>query len=66
MFEDIDDVVNTWELLYKDVVKEFVTERKAKVRSNSLPWITTEIRKLLNTRYCLLKRGKELKILKPD
>ena len=66
VFEDIDDVVNTWELLYKDVVKELVTERKAKVRSNSLPWITTEIRKLLNTRYCLLKRGKELKILKPD
>ena len=44
-------MVNSWELLYKDVVNEFVIERKAKVRSNSLPWITTKIRKLLNTRY---------------
>ena len=26
MFEDINDVVNTCELLYKDVVNEFVTE----------------------------------------
>ena len=55
VFQDIDDVVNTWELLYKDVVNEFLMERKAKVKSNLLPWITTEIRKLLNTRYCLLK-----------
>ena len=30
VFEDKDDVVNTWELPYKDVVNEFVTERKAK------------------------------------
>ena len=52
VFEDIDDVVNTWKLLYSDVVNEFVSNgKKGKlVRSNSLPWITTEIRKLLNTR----------------
>ena len=30
VFEDIDDVVNTWELLYKDVVNEFVTEKRRK------------------------------------
>ena len=25
LFDDIDDVVNTWEFLYKDVVDEFIT-----------------------------------------
>ena len=37
LFDDIDDVVNTWELLYKDVVDEFITERNVKLRQNSLP-----------------------------
>ena len=56
VFEDIDDVANSWEVLYKGIVEEFIIERKAKIRTNSLPWITTEIRKLLNKRYRLLKK----------
>ena len=55
LFEDLDEVVNTWELLYKNIVDEFITTRKAKIRKNSLPWVTTELRKLLNKRYKLLK-----------
>ena len=61
MFEDIDDVANSWEVLYKGIIEEFITERKAKVRTNSLPWITTEIRKLPNKRYHLLKKWQKTK-----
>ena len=43
LFDDIDDVVNTWELLYKDVVDEFITERNVKLRQNSLPWVNNII-----------------------
>lgn len=31
IFDDVDDVANAWELLYKGVVDDYVTERKAKV-----------------------------------
>ena len=44
---DVDDVANAWELLYKGVVDDYVTERKAKVRTDSLPWFRTELPKLL-------------------
>ena len=61
VFEDIDDVANSWEVIYKGIVEEFIIERKAKIRTNSLPWITTEIRKLLNKRYRLLKKWQKTK-----
>ena len=61
LFDDIDDVVNTWELLYKDVVDEFITERNVKLRQNSLPWVNTDIRKLLNKRYKFLKIWQQTK-----
>jgi hypothetical protein len=37
IFDDLDDVQSAWELLYKGVVDEYITERKVKVRQNSLP-----------------------------
>ncbi|CAB4038335.1 Hypothetical predicted protein, partial [Paramuricea clavata] len=61
IFDDLDDVQNAWELLYKDVVDEYITERKVKVRQNSLPWVNTEIRKLLNKRFKLLKNWQQTK-----
>lgn len=61
VFDDLDDVVNTWELLYKDVVNEFITERKVKLRKNSLPWVDLRIRKLLNKRFKLLKIWQQTK-----
>ena len=56
-----DDVVNAWELLYKGVVDDYVTERKAKIKADSLPWFTTELRKLLNKRFKLLKECQNTK-----
>lgn len=61
IFDDVDDVANAWELLYKGVVDDYVTERKAKVRTDSLPWFTTDLRKLLNKRFKLLKKWQKTK-----
>ena len=61
LFEEVDDVWNTWELLYNDVINEFVKTRKATVRTNSLPWITTEVRKALNRRYRMLCKWQRTK-----
>eukprot|EP00112_Aurelia_sp_Birch-Aquarium-sp1_P023383 Seg6949.1 transcript_id=Seg6949.1/GoldUCD/mRNA.D3Y31 product="hypothetical protein" protein_id=Seg6949.1/GoldUCD/D3Y31 len=55
VFYEVGDKLNTWELLYKNVVNEYVKTRKAKVRKDSLPWMTTALRKLLNKRYKLLR-----------
>ena len=54
IFDDIDD--NYWlaESLYKDLSKEFLKTRKAKIRDKSLPWMNSDIRKLMNKRYKLL------------
>ena len=60
-FHDMDDVGNAWELLYKGFVDDYVTERKEKVRTDSLAWITTDLRKLLNKRFKLLKKWQETK-----
>ena len=40
-----------WEKIYKDVRKEFIIERKTKVRAKSHPWMTSKIRKEINQRY---------------
>ena len=61
LFDDIDDVVNTWELLYKDVVNEFITEQNVKLRQNSLAWVNTDIKKLLSKRYKFLKIWQQTK-----
>jgi len=37
------------------VINEYVGTRKARIRRDSLPWMTTDLRKLLNKTYRLLK-----------
>ena len=59
--DDVDDVANAWELLYKSVVDDYVTERIAKVTTDSLPWFTTDLRKLLNKHFKLLKKYQKTK-----
>ena len=54
-FEDVEDVTYAWETLYKNILNSFVKTRKAKIRSNSLPWMTSAMRKLMNRRYKLLR-----------
>ena len=47
---DIDD--NLWlaESVYKNVSNDFLKTRKAKLRKNTLPWMNSKIRKLMNKR----------------
>ena len=47
-----------WDYLYKDIVNHHLPTRKVKIRSKSLPWISTYIRKQINLRYKLLKEAK--------
>ena len=55
IFENVDDIAWSWEYLYKEILKNLLTTRKAKIRSDSLPWINSAIRKEMNLRYKLLK-----------
>lgn len=61
IFDDMGDVANAWELLYKGFVDNYVTERKEKVGADSLAWFTTDLRKLLNKRFTLLKKSQKTK-----
>ena len=58
VFDDVDD--NCWlaESLYKDLSSEYLKTRKAKVRDKSLPWMNSNIRKLMNKRYKLVVKAK--------
>ena len=56
LFHDIDDVIHAWELLFKDVLDTHIPTRRAKIRKESLPWVTGEIRKEMNKRYKLLRK----------
>ena len=55
IFDDIDDAAYAFNTLYNNIIKAHIPERKVKVWSNSLPWITSNIRKLMNKRYKLLQ-----------
>ena len=59
VFEEVDDIAWAWELLYKDIMNNHLKRRKAKIRSNSLPWMNTLIRKSMNNRYKLLQKAQK-------
>ena len=54
VFDDIDDTTSVWNDMYQAVIKEHINTRKVKVRSNSLPWMNSNLRKIMNKRYKLL------------
>ena len=54
VFDDIEDTNSVWNDMYQAVLKEHVKTRKVKVRSNSLPWMNSILRKMMNKRYKLL------------
>lgn len=51
---DIDDVGWAWEYLNKKKIGIHITTRKAKIRSDSLPWMDRATRREMNLRYRLL------------
>ena len=58
-FDNIGDMTCAWETIYKDILNEHLSERRAKVRSNSLPWMNSHIRKAKNRGFKALNRAKE-------
>lgn len=61
VFEDIDDHTWAWEKLYKDIADKHIPTRQVKFRKKSLPWITRDIRKLMNLRYKALEKFRRTK-----
>ena len=57
-FDDIDDAEYAFNTLYNNIIKAHIPERKVEIRSNSLPWITSTIRKSMNKQYKLLQQAK--------
>ena len=57
-FDDIDDAEYAFNTSYNNIIKAHIPERKVKIRSNSLPWITSAIRKCMNKRYKSLQQAK--------
>lgn len=45
------------DFLQRDIKKDFLPERKAKIRSKTLPWMNAEIRKSMNQRYNKLRQA---------
>ena len=58
-FDNIDDMTCAWETIYKNMLNEHLSERIAKVRSNSLPWMNSHIRKTTERRFKALNLAKE-------
>ena len=40
-------------------MNDHIPQRRVKIRSDSLPWMNSHIRKTMNKRYKILKRAKE-------
>ena len=56
--DDIDDCHFTWNYSYNDIIDHHLPSRKAKIRSKSLPWTDSSIRKGMNERFKLLNEAK--------
>ena len=59
-FDDPTDVYYLWNLLFTELCNEHTPFKQIKVRSNSLPWITKEIRTTMNHRHKALKKACQL------
>ena len=58
LFDDIDDCHFTWNYSYNDIIDHHLPSRKAKIRSKSLPWTDSSIRRGMNKRFKLLNEAK--------
>ena len=58
-FDNIDDMTWAWETIHENILNEHLSERIAKVRSNSLPWMNSHIRKTMKRRFKTLNLAKE-------
>ena len=60
IFEDLDDIVYSWEALFNDTVESHAPWRQKRVsRESQAPWMTKEILDLLHKRDNLLKKARK-------
>ena len=60
VFDDPDDCYWAWMHIFNDICNNHAPYREIKIRRQSLPWITPQIRHLMNLRYKTLLRAKRL------
>ena len=56
-FDDLDDVVEAWNVLFLEILDQHAPARKVRVRAKSLPWIDDELRVLMRQRDWLHKKA---------
>ena len=59
MFDDPDDYW-AWSHMLNDICQGHAPYREVKIRSVSVPWITSQIRHLMNKRFKALKKAQRL------
>ena len=61
VFDDLDDCYWAWTHIYGQICDRHAPLREIKVRSQSLPWVTPQIRHLMNLRFNTLLKAKQSK-----
>lgn len=49
--DDISDTISAWNDMYQTLIKEHIKTRKVKFRTNTLQWMNSTLRKMMNKRY---------------
>ena len=57
IFDDLDDSLWLWNKIFLQIANEHAPMKQVKVRSQSLPWITNDIRQKMNRRFKLYKEA---------
>ena len=57
VFDDPDDRLWAWQTLFLDICNDHVPYKEVKIRSQSAPWITNEIRYKRNKRFKVFKEA---------
>ena len=58
VFDDPDDCYWAWSHIFNNICQRHAPYRETKIRRQSLPWITPQIRHLMNLRYKSLQKAK--------
>ena len=61
VFDDPDDSYWAWVTIFNGICDRHAPRRQVKLRSQSLPWVTRQIRHLMNLRYKTLLTARETK-----
>ena len=60
--ENPDEMWQIWKYLFLEVLNKHAPLQNKKIRSERIPWITSEIKKLMSTRDCLKRKAINTKL----